>query len=114
MIEKEYQYTKNGYRSYTRYTNRFERIFMDKSKDVMFPKLSKHLRDVDETYFEHMGNALYYTLTFALLTVTTLIHSVLPFLFVETASRKIREINKHIHSRLTQDATIKLNIKDDE
>ena len=68
-------------------------------KDV----ITKHLRDVDETYFEHMYHALGYTLTFALLTVTTLIHSVLPFLFVETGSKKISELNKHIQNRLDND-----------
>ena len=68
-------------------------------KDV----ITKHLRDVDETYFEHMYHALGYTLTFALLTVTTLIHSVIPFLFVETGSKKISELNKHIQNRLDND-----------
>ena len=63
-------------------------------------KLDKHLKDVDETYFEHMYHALGYTLTFLLLTVTTLIHSILPFLFVETGSKKIQELNKHIQNRL--------------
>ena len=61
--------------------------------------IKKHLRDVDETYFEHMGNALYYTLTFALLTVTTLIHSILPFLFASTGSKKIEELYKDIANR---------------
>ena len=63
-------------------------------------KLNKHLKDVNETYFEHMYHALGYTLTFLLLTVTTLIHSILPFLFVETGSKKIQELNKHIQNRL--------------
>ena len=64
------------------------------------PKLDKHLKDVNETYFEHMYHALGYTLTFLLLTVTTLIHSILPFLFVETGSKKVQELNKHIQNRL--------------
>ena len=97
MIEKEYQYTKNGYRTYVRYTTRMERRVMDSK---MLSKLDKHLKDVDETYFEHMGNALYYTLTFALLTVTTLIHSILPFLFVNTGSKTISKMNKHMTNRL--------------
>ena len=75
----------------------------------MLPKLTKHLKDVDETYFEHMYHALTYAFTFGILFVTTLIHSILPFLFVETGSRKIREINKHIESRLV-DNTIELNL----
>ena len=79
------------------------------SKDVI-PKLNKHLKDVDETYFEHMYHALTYAFTFAVLTITTLIHAILPFTFVETGSRKVREINKHIESRITSDNTIELNI----
>jgi hypothetical protein len=68
-------------------------------KDV----ITKHLRDVDETYFEHMYHALTYAFTFGILFVTTLIHSVLPFLFVETGSKKISELNKHIQNRLDND-----------
>ena len=105
MIEKEYQYDKNGYRS-----NRMHDGYRD---DLMLPKLDKHLKDVDETYFEHMYHAITYAFTFAVLTITTLIHAMLPFLFVETASRKIREINKHIESRVTSNNTIELNLDKD-
>ena len=101
MIEKEYQYDKDGYRS-----NRMHDGYRD---DLMLPKLNKHLKDVDETYFEHMYHALTYTFTFGILFVTTLIHAILPFLFVETGSRKIREINKHIESRIV-DNTVELNL----
>ena len=102
MIEKEYQYDKNGYRTtYVRHTTRMERRIMDSR---MFSKLDKHLKDVDETYFEHMYHALGYALTFLLLTVTTLIHAILPFTFVETGSKKIAELNKHIQNRLDNDA----------
>jgi len=105
VIEKEYQYDKNGYRS-----NRMHDGYRD---DLMLPKLDKHLKDVDETYFEHMYHAITYAFTFAVLTITTLIHAMLPFLFVETASRKIREINKHIESRVTSNNTIELNLDKD-
>ena len=81
--------------------------------DLMLPKLDKHLKDVNETYFEHMYHAITYAFTFAVLTITTLIHAMLPFLFVETASRKIREINKHIESRVTSNNTIELNLDKD-
>jgi|TARA_B100002003_G_C13722148_1_gene361459 hypothetical protein len=105
VIEKEYQYDKNGYRS-----NRMHDGYRD---DLMLPKLDKHLKDVNETYFEHMYHAITYAFTFAVLTITTLIHAMLPFLFVETASRKIREINKHIESRVTSNNTIELNLDKD-
>ena len=71
----------------------------------MLSMLNKHLKDVNETYFEHMYHALGYALTFALLTVTTLIHAILPFLFVETGSKKVSELNKHITSRQSNDNT---------
>ena len=96
MIEKEYQYDKNG--------QRFNRMHDGYRDDLMLPKLNKHLKDVDETYFEHMYHALGYTLTFLLLTVTTLIHSVIPCLFVETGSKKIEQLNKHLSNRLDKDA----------
>ena len=66
--------------------------------------INKHLRDVNETYFEHMYHALGYTLTFALLTVTTLIHAILPFLFVATGSKKIKSMHDKIMLRLNKDA----------
>jgi len=62
--------------------------------------LNKHLKDVNETYFEHMYHALCYTLTFALLTVTALIHAILPFLFVETGSNIISNLHKKMQTRL--------------
>ncbi len=105
MIEKEYQYDKNGHR--------FNRMHDGYRDDLMLPKLNKHLKDVNETYFEHMYHAITYAFTFAVLTITTLIHAMLPFLFVETASRKIREINKHIESRVTSNNTIELNLDKD-
>ena len=67
-------------------------------------KLNKHLKDVDETYFEHMYHALTYAFTFAILTCTTLVHSILPFLFVETGSKKIRSLHNHMHNRLDNEA----------
>tara|TARA_B110001454_G_C12661065_1_gene409510 strand:- start:847 stop:1158 length:312 start_codon:yes stop_codon:yes gene_type:complete len=95
MIEKEYQYIETITREFYR-----ENKLDEYRDDVMLPKLNKHLKDADETYFEHMYHALGYTLTFALLTVTTLIHAILPFTFVATGSKKISELHEHITSRL--------------
>ena len=61
--------------------------------------IRKHLRDVDETYFEHMYHALGYACIFAILVVTTVIHSIIPFLFAETGSNKIKQLNKHMTDR---------------
>jgi len=65
-------------------------------------KLRAHLDEVNEGYFEHALHAGEYALTFAVLTVTTLIHAVLPFLFVKTGSRTIKRMYKHIEHRSEQ------------
>jgi len=62
---------------------------------------TKHPHSIGETYFTHMGHALKYTMTFTLLFVVTLLHAFFPFLFVNTASKIIKKINKHLESRLS-------------
>ena len=100
MIEKEYQYIRNIRREFYR-SNRMHDGYRD---DLMLPKLNKHLKDVDETYFEHMYHAITYGFTFAVLTITTLIHAILPFTFIETGSKKIEQLNKHLSNRLDKNA----------
>jgi len=60
---------------------------------------TKHPKEVGETYFEHMYNALRYSVTFLLLFFVALIHSILPFLFTRTASCVIQEMARHIEKR---------------
>ena len=60
---------------------------------------TKHPEEVGETYFEHMYNALRYSVTFLLLFFVALIHSILPFLFTKTASCVIQEMARHIEKR---------------
>jgi len=60
---------------------------------------TKHPEEVGETYFEHMYNALRYSVTFLLLFFVALIHSILPFLFTRTASCVIQEMARHIEKR---------------
>ena len=60
---------------------------------------TKHPEEVGETYFEHMYNALRYSVTFLLLFFVALIHSIFPFLFTRTASCVIQEMARHIEKR---------------
>jgi hypothetical protein len=60
---------------------------------------TKHPEEVGETYFEHMYNALRYSVTFLLLFFVALIHAILPFLFTRTASCVIQEMARHIEKR---------------
>ena len=60
---------------------------------------TKHPKEVSETYFEHMYNAVRYAITFLLLFFVALIHSILPFLFTKTASCVIQEMARHIEKR---------------
>ena len=60
---------------------------------------TKHPKEVGETYLEHMFNAVRFSLTFLLLFVVALIHSILPFLFTRTASCVVQEMAKHMEDR---------------
>ena len=60
---------------------------------------TKHPKDVGETYLEHMFNALKYSLTFLLLCIVALIHSIFPFWFTKTASCVIQEMADHMKKR---------------
>ena len=60
---------------------------------------TKHPKEVGETYLEHMFNAVRFSLTFLLLFVVALIHSILPFLFTKTARCVVQEMAKHMEER---------------
>ena len=60
---------------------------------------TKHTKEVGETYFEHMFNAVRFSLTFLLLFVVALIHSIFPFLLTKTASCVVQEMAKHMEER---------------
>ena len=61
----------------------------------------KHLKENNETYFEHMRHAM--GISFLLLTAGTkcLIHSVVPDLFVSGVSSKLDEINAKVNRNET-------------
>ena len=60
---------------------------------------TKHPKEVGETYFEHLFNAVRFAFTFLLLFVVALIHSIFPFLLTKTTSCVVQEMAKHMEER---------------
>lgn len=63
---------------------------------------TKHPNEVNETYFEHMKHALWYSGTFAILAVKSLIHAIFPWLFNGPISAKCCELADHMRGRLSK------------
>ena len=53
---------------------------------------AEHPASVDETYFEHLGVALSFSINMFLGATVCLVHAFLPFLFVKTGSGIIRKL----------------------
>jgi len=60
---------------------------------------TKHLKEVGETYLQHMWASFRYSLTFLLLVFVAMVHAILPFVFTKTASCIIQEMSAHIKER---------------
>lgn len=58
-----------------------------------------HPHDVNETYLQHMGHALSYAGRLGAAAFCALVHALLPFLFVKTASNMIREMYGEMSAR---------------
>lgn len=68
----------------------------------MLKLFTKHPHSIGETYFQHMFTALKFTLLFVKLAVTAFVHALLPFLFVDTASKKVCKLAKEMEERNAQ------------
>lgn len=66
---------------------------------------TKHPQQVGETYIEHMLVSLSYSLTFFLLSVTSLVHAFLPFLFINTGSNSVFYLYEVMKDRKKKDAS---------
>lgn len=56
--------------------------------------LTRHLRCVDESYFQHCAHALRFAVTLLLAAFCCLIHALLPFLFEKTGSRLVERLHR--------------------
>jgi hypothetical protein len=55
-----------------------------------------HPQSVGETYTEHFGTAMWFSLRMILAGFACMVHAVLPFMFVCTGSRAITELNERM------------------
>lgn len=57
---------------------------------------TEHPASVGESYFEHMGTALYFSVRMMGAGIACFIHSIFPFLFVCTGRECIAELNERM------------------
>ena len=60
---------------------------------------TKHPNEVGETYLIHGLHAIGYSLTLLFLFAIALVHAILPFLFIRTASDIVCEMSKDMECR---------------
>ena len=65
----------------------------------MIKKTQQHLEQANEHYFEHMIIALKISLKLLIAVVKTFIHSLLPSLFQNSASSRIKKLYSFIENR---------------
>ena len=62
-------------------------------------RLTAHLRDVGETYTEHMACAAGFAWTLFTTALASAVHAVFPFWFVHTASRRVLPLAERLRER---------------
>ena len=65
----------------------------------MLKIFTKHPHSIGESYLQHMCTALKFTLIFITLATMAFIHALLPFLFIDTASKKVCKLAKEMEER---------------
>ena len=65
----------------------------------MYNPFTKHPKEVNETYLEHMRCAFKFYCKLTILSYAAIIHAVFPFLCETTASDGIRELNDCMKKR---------------
>lgn len=55
-----------------------------------------HLKEAQQNYFKHGLRALFLSVIFIFLAFIALVHAVIPFIFYDTVSSWIKDINKEI------------------
>lgn len=58
-----------------------------------------HLKDIGENYFIHAVISLSYSITLLALAVAVLIHGIIPFVFVNTASNGVSALEERMEKR---------------
>ena len=74
----------------------------EKLNSWMENPFTKHPNSINETYFEHMKNALRFVVVLKCLALAGIIHSIFPFWFEKTVSNGIKELNHILEKRNCQ------------
>ena len=67
-------------------------------------RLTAHLRDVGETYTEHMACASGFAWSLLVTALACAVHAVFPFWFVNTASRRVLRLAERLRERSSKSA----------
>ena len=60
---------------------------------------TKHLNDIGESYLQHLMKGIIFSLKLVPIAVKVFIHAFFPFLFENSASNKIAELNRVLQGR---------------
>jgi hypothetical protein len=63
----------------------------------------KHLASVNESYFQHLGFALFFAARLFAAGFAVLVHALIPCLFEKTGSRIINQLHDRLHNRQHQE-----------
>lgn len=61
--------------------------------------MSKHLKEINETYFEHMRFAQRCGFRMIVAGIACVVHSIIPDIFVTTASDTLKNLTEEINQR---------------
>lgn len=63
-------------------------------------QFTRHPEETGETYFEHMGFTLVMGMRFIFIGVVILVHGILPFTFIRTASNQVMQVYRIMRMRV--------------
>ena len=66
---------------------------------------TKHPNDIGESYLQHLINGISFFFNLVTIAVKVFIHSIFPFLFENSASNKIAELNRVLQDRKVQSSS---------
>jgi len=63
---------------------------------------TKHPNSIGETYFQHLLKGVSFSMKLILISLKVFIHAIAPFLFENSASDKVAELNDMLQKRKSQ------------
>jgi len=67
-----------------------------KKQDLNF----KHLKEINESYIEHMSIAMWYSIRLGCLALRVAIHALFPFVWHNEIDPSVRKLNQDRHDRI--------------